>query len=177
MDDAKAGRPHARVRVCTIGVYGASGETFFAALEKARADLLIDIRHRRAVRGPRYAFANAGRLTDELERRGIAYRHELGLAPSAAMLKLQHDADARAKRLLSERTELDPAYVKRYVAQVLDRFDFEALAGEIAEFRRPVLLCVERIPAACHRSLAAPPLARALGTAKVEHLVPAESGA
>lgn len=163
-------------RVCTIGVYGASRETFFEALERAGADVLIDIRLRRAVRGPRYTFANAARLTAELEKRKIAYRHELGLAPSAAMLELQHDADARAKRLLSERTELAPAYVKRYRAQVLKRFDFEALAAELDDFRAPVLMCIERIPAACHRSLAAPRLARALGTDEVQHLVPAESG-
>jgi len=164
-----------KLRVFTIGVYGASRETFFAALERAGADVLIDIRRRRAVRGPRYTFANAARLTAELERLGIAYRHELGLAPSAAMLKLQHEADARAKRLLSERTELAPGYVKRYTAQVLERFDFDALAAELTGFRAPVLMCIERIPAACHRSLAAPRLARALGTDDVDHLVPVES--
>lgn len=161
--------------MCTIGVYGASRDTFFEALERAGADVLIDIRLRRAVRGPRYTFANATRLIAELEKRNIEYRHELGLAPSAAMLKLQHEADARAKRLLSERTELAPEYVKRYRAQVLERFDFAALAAELEGFRAPVLMCVERIPAACHRSLAAPRLARALRSGEVEHLVPAES--
>ena len=164
-----------KVRVCTIGVYGASRETFFAALERAGADVLIDIRLRRAVRGPRYTFANAVRLMAELEKRKIAYRHELGLAPSTAMLKLQHEADAGAKRLYSERTELAPAYVKRYRAQVLERFDFDALAAEITGFHAPVLMCIERIPTACHRSLAAPWLARALGSDEVEHLIPAES--
>jgi uncharacterized protein (DUF488 family) len=164
-----------KLRIFTIGVYGASRETFFEALERAGADVLIDIGLRRAVRGPRYTFANAVRLIAELEQREIAYRHELGLAPTAAMLKLQHEADARAKRLLSERTELTPAYVKRYRAQVLERFDFDALAAELEGYRAPVLMCVERIPAACHRSLAAPRLARALGTDKVEDLVPAES--
>jgi uncharacterized protein (DUF488 family) len=166
-----------RVRVCTIGVYGASRETFFEALERARADVLIDIRRRRAVRGPRYTFANAKRLIAELERRGIAYRHELGLAPTAAMLTMQHEADAGAKQRYSERTKLAPEYVKRYTAEVLKRFDFAALAGELAGFHAPVLLCIERVPAACHRSLAAPPLAEALGTDEVEHLVPAESPA
>lgn len=165
------------VRVCTIGVYGASRETFFEALERARADVLIDIRRRRAVRGPRYTFANATRLIAELERRGIAYHHELGLAPTAAMLALQHEADAAAKQRYSERTNLAPEYVKRYTAQVLKRFDFAALAGELTEFRAPVLLCIERLPAACHRSLVAPLLARALGTDQVEHLVPDESSA
>jgi uncharacterized protein (DUF488 family) len=165
-----------QLRVYTIGVYGASGETFFAALEGAGVDILIDIRRRRAVRGPRYTFANAARLTAELEQRGIAYRHELGLAPSQAMLDIQHHADARAKRLLSERTQLDPAYVKRYVAQVLDRFDFDALAAELDGFRAPVLMCIERIPTACHRSLAAPPLARALATTEIEHLIAESAG-
>lgn len=147
-------------------------ETFFGALATAGVDVLIDIRRRRAVRGPRYAFANAKRLIAELAARGIAYRHELGLAPDYAMLKLQHAADARERQLKSERTLLAREYVERYVPEVLDRFDFGALARELRGVRAPVLLCIERTPPACHRSLVAPRLAGALGAADVVHLVP-----
>ena len=160
------------VRVLTIGVYGSERETFFDALQTAGADAFVDIRRRRAVRGSRYTYANAQRLTAELERRGIAYFHELGLAPDRALLDLQHAADARDRLRYSERTLLAPAYVKGYVHDVLDRFDFAPLVHALDGFRAPVLFCIERIPQACHRSLVAPRLAQALGTAEVIHLIP-----
>jgi uncharacterized protein (DUF488 family) len=159
-------------RVLTIGVYGSERETFFDALRTAGADAFVDIRRRRAVRGPRYTYANARRLTAELERLGIAYFHELGLAPDHALLDLQHAADARERLRYSERTVLAPAYVKRYARDILDRFDFAPLARELHGFQAPVLFCIERLPQACHRSLVAPRLAHALGAAEVVHLIP-----
>lgn len=50
------------LNVVTIGVYGYTPETFFAALQEAGVDLLCDIRQRRGVRGAEYAFANSQRL-------------------------------------------------------------------------------------------------------------------
>ena len=123
------------------------------------------------MRGPQYAYANARRLIAELERRGIAYRHVIELAPPRELLDLQHAVDARGAGMRA-RTALAPEYVKRYVAEVLRPFDFKALARELEGYRAPVLLCIERSAQACHRSLAAPPLARALGGAEVENLVP-----
>lgn len=163
------------MKVYTIGVYGATRTAFFDALEQAGIDVLLDIRLRRAVRGPQYAYANAQRLIAELMERGIAYRHVEGLAPDAETLAIQSKADAQAKRRKSERTELDPKYVARYVSQRLNRFDFPALAEDLRDFRAPVLMCIERIPQACHRSLAAPKLAESLG-AQVVHLIPEGSG-
>jgi uncharacterized protein (DUF488 family) len=160
-----------RVRVLSTGVYGADERSFFAALERAHADVVLDVRRRRAVRGAHYAYANASRLVAGLDERGIAYRHLLALAPDLEMLALQHAADARAHRRYAERTRLAPEYLERY-AKVLQAFDFEALAGELKAFRAPTLLCVERIPEACHRHLVAPRLARALGTNEIVHLTP-----
>ncbi|HEX3469211.1 MAG TPA: DUF488 family protein [Candidatus Elarobacter sp.] len=155
----------------TIGVYGASAAAFFAALEEAGADILLDVRTRRAVRGAQYAYANAKRLIAALDRRGIAYRHVLELAPGRELLDLQHAVDAREHVAYSKRTALAPQYVRRYVREVLEPFDFAALARELHGYRAPVLLCVERSAAACHRGLIAPKLARAL-RAKVVDLVP-----
>ena len=160
------------MRVCTIGVYGSDQHAFFAALEDAGVDVFLDIRRRRAVRGPRYAFANARRLMHELGVRGIAYRHILELAPTPDLLDLQHAADAEQRLRYSERTALAPEYVRRYRAEILERFDFGALARELAQFRAPVLFCIERIPQACHRTLVAPELARALGGAEIVDLLP-----
>jgi uncharacterized protein (DUF488 family) len=67
---------------------------------------------------------------------------------------------------------LAPEYVRRYVSEVLDRFDFAALARELAGCCAPVLFCIERIPAACHRSLVAPRLAQALHAHAIVDLIP-----
>ena len=160
------------VKVLTIGVYGSSKATFFDALETAGADVFLDIRTRRAVRGPLYTYANAKRLVAELERRRIVYRHETGLAPGYELLAVQHDADAREGLAYSARTVLAKEYVRRYVREILDRFDFATLARELQSFAAPVLFCIERVPEACHRSLVAPRLARALRTKEIVHLVP-----
>lgn len=160
------------VKVCTIGVYGSTRAAFFDALETAGVDVLLDIRRRRAVRGSQYTFANAERLTGELAAREIEYRHILDLAPDEETLAIQHAADNEAKRLKSERTELSPEYIDQYVSHTLNRFDFSTLARELAAFNAPVLFCIERIPDACHRSLVAPKLAKALDTSEIVHLIP-----
>ena len=159
------------VRIFTIGVYGSDCDAFFEALSRARIDVFLDLRRRRAVRGPQYAYANARRLTAELERRGIVYRHVLELAPSRELLALQHAIDARESGMRA-RTALAPEYVRRYTAEVLRPFDFRGLARELEGFRAPVLFCVEREAHACHRSLVAPRLARALRATAVEDIVP-----
>ena len=48
--------------VLTIGAYGWDAETFFAALVRERVAVFCDLRRRRGVRGPEYAFANSARL-------------------------------------------------------------------------------------------------------------------
>lgn len=158
-------------RVLTIGAYGFGPGEFFDALENAGADIFLDIRQRRGLRGSRYAFANVGRLSAELERRGIAYRHIKELAPDPEIRDLQRKADAAAKALKSSRTELAPAFVEAYTAAKLDGFDWKRLADELEPYRAPVLFCVEQHPEGCHRSLVAPRLARAL-RAEVVNLTP-----
>ena len=160
------------IRVCTIGVYGTHKGPFFDALADAGVDAFIDIRRRRAVRGPQYAFANARRLVHELGLRNIRYLHVLDLAPERSLLALQHGADRAGGLRKPDRALLDPAYIARYTTDVLDRFDFRALAAELGGAATPVLMCVERTPAACHRSLVAPRLAAALGAPDVVDLIP-----
>lgn len=67
-------------------------------------------------------------------------------------------------------TVLAPAYVERYTAEVLDRVDLEPVVRWIGN-SSPALLCVERDPEACHRSLVAERLGREFGF-DVEHLHP-----
>jgi uncharacterized protein (DUF488 family) len=158
--------------LCTIGVYGFDADRFFATLLDAAVDLIVDIRRRRGVRGPQYAFANARRLIDGLTRHGIAYEHLLELAPSTELLALQHEIDRRGAGVRA-RAQLAPEYVRRYRAEILGRADLHDIAEGLRTFVRPALLCVETQPEVCHRALAAGALAPKLG-ATLRHLLPSD---
>ena len=147
-------------QILTIGAYGYSAETFFSALEQAGADLFLDVRQRRGVRGSQYAFANANRLTAELQQRGLAYHYERGLAPDSEIRRVQHDADAAVGVTKARRTELAPLFVEAYTHQKLETFDWGRLTTQLASRQAPVVFCVERRPESCHRSLVAARLAR-----------------
>jgi uncharacterized protein (DUF488 family) len=155
------------VRIATIGVYGFSGDTFLAALRDAGVTRIVDVRQRRGVRGREYAWANARRLQDALAAAGVEYEHRLDLAPTTELRQLQYAEDDRAGVGKRSRTELAPAYVEGYTREILDHADLASLptAG------LPALLCVERDPEACHRSLIAARLAEEHG-ADVAHLRP-----
>jgi hypothetical protein len=137
-------------------------------------DTLVDIRRRRGVRGPQYAFANRARLEAGLEAAGIRYLHYLPLAPSEALIRLQGRADQQKGTPRRQRSSLSPEFLEHYNAEVLPAFDpqdfFQALPPGS---HKVALLCVEGEPAACHRSLAAAHLSNRFGF-PVEHLVPGD---
>jgi uncharacterized protein (DUF488 family) len=157
-------------RVLTIGVYGWTAARWRAALVQAHCDVLIDIRARRGVRGPDYAFANRARLEALLEDEGIGYLYLPELAPPRQVRDAQIAADHATATRKRDRTELAESFTQQYVDLVADRFDWAALAARIDD-QTPALLCVERLPAACHRSIAAERLARAAGASR-EDLLP-----
>jgi uncharacterized protein (DUF488 family) len=138
----------------TIGVYGFDGLGFLGALKEAQVGLVLDVRQRRGVRGSQYAWANAKRLQAALAEAGIGYSHLPELAPTTEMRQLQYEEDARKGEGKRSRTALAPAYVERYTEEVLDRVDLEPIV-RFAGPQRAALLCVERDPEACHRSLIA----------------------
>jgi len=154
----------------TIGVYGFDRDSFISALEAAGVDLLLDVRQRRGVRGSEYAWANAQRLQAALAEAGIGYSHLKELAPTTEMRQLQYAEDAKLGEGKRNRTALAPAYVERYTAEVLDRVDLDPVVRWIGD-SSAALLCVERDPEACHRSLIAERLRLDLGF-EVEHLRP-----
>ncbi len=160
-------------KVVTIGVIGYSADEFFAALQDADVDTLVDIRRRRAVRGHDYAFANSQRLQARLAELGIRYVHRLDLAPPESLRRIQKAADSAAGVSNRRRAALDPAYVDAYEREVLDSFDARALPGELPGARVVALLCVERQPAACHRALVAARLHEVLEV-EIEHIVKKE---
>ena len=150
--------------IATIGVYDFDRDSFLAALEAAAVELVLDVRQRRGVRGSEYAWANARRLQATLGERGIRYSHLLELAPTTELREAQYRADDRRGEGKRNRTELAPEYVERYTAEVLDRVDLDPIVRWIGA-SSAALLCVERDPEACHRSLVAARLERDHGFA------------
>jgi uncharacterized protein (DUF488 family) len=159
-------------RFATIGVYGFDGPKFIRALQQAEVGIVLDVRQRRGVRGSEYAWANSKRLQAALGEAGIGYSHLPELAPTTEMRQLQYREDARRGEGKRSRTELAPAYVERYTEEVLDHVDLEPLVRFVGD-NRAALLCVERDPEACHRSLIAARLEQELG-APVTHLKPSD---
>jgi len=145
--------------IATIGVYGFDRETFLATLAEAEIDLVLDVRQRRGVRGSEYAWANAQRLQDALAGAGIDYSHLKELAPTTELRQAQYRVDAQRGEGKRSRTALAPEYSNGYTEEILDRVDLAPvvkwIGGSLA-----ALLCVERDPEACHRSLVAARLRR-----------------
>ncbi len=158
-------------RVCTIGVYGFTADAFLAALRDAGVRLVVDVRQRRGVRGPEYAWANSARLQAALAGAGIGYSHHKELAPTTELRKLQYAEDARQGVGKRSRELLAPAYVERYTREILGQANLNELVEELPEDGASALLCVERDPEACHRSLIADRLAAEHGL-PVTHLRP-----
>jgi uncharacterized protein (DUF488 family) len=154
-------------RVATIGVYGFTIEAFLAALRGASVPLVLDVRQRRGVRGSEYAWANSKRLQAALAEAGIGYEHHPELAPTTELRHLQYAEDARQRVGKRSRVELAPAYVEGYTREILDGVDLEPLVERLPG----ALMCVERDPEACHRSLVSARMASEHGVA-VEHLRP-----
>lgn len=159
-------------QLLTIGVYGFSEEAFFRTLADAGVDLFCDVRARRGLRGPEYAFANANRLERRLAELGINYVHLKKLAPSASVREAQHGEDARVGVGKRARTELSETFIARYRDECLSGIDAaELLRTSVGTAKRPVFFCVERLPSACHRSLLTGEIACQTGLS-VGHLEP-----
>jgi uncharacterized protein (DUF488 family) len=154
-----------------VGVYDWDLEHFLAALGEAGVRLVLDVRQRRGVRGPRYAWANSLRLQAALAAAGLGYRHHPELAPTTELRHLQYAEDARQGVGKRSRVELAPEYVARYTREVLDPVDLTPVIEEIRAAGTATLLCVERDPEACHRSLVAARIGERAGFG-VGHLRP-----
>src|SRR5437764_3540065 len=160
--------------IATIGVYGFTAESFLEALRTADVTVVLDVRQRRGVRGSEYAWANARRLERALAEAGIGYRHHRELAPTTEMRQLQYREDARRGVGQRPRAALAPEFAARYEREVLDRADLERVVRDLPRRGLAALMCVERDPEACHRSLIAQRLARGHGL-QVRHLLSGSS--
>ncbi|HET9899769.1 MAG TPA: DUF488 domain-containing protein [Actinomycetes bacterium] len=159
------------LRVATIGVYGFDAESFRQRLRHADVRLLLDVRQRRGVRGPEYAWANSLRLQAALAHARIAYEHHPELAPTTELRHLQYAEDDRQGVGKRSRRELAADYTRRYTTEILDHADLTRIVSALPSSGTAALFCVERDPEACHRSLIAQRLAEQHHVT-VEHLRP-----
>jgi uncharacterized protein (DUF488 family) len=151
--------------LCTIGFAGKTAQEFFALLEEAGVEHLIDIRQHRGGQLSGYAkHPDFAYFLEKISR--IAYVHEPLLAPTPELLK-------------SYRTAKDwPAYETEFLALMKDRGVPEAL--DTASWpSNLVLLCSEPGPEKCHRRLVADLLAarwRGEGrSVEIRHLISARA--
>ncbi len=151
------------LQLFTIGVYGTDEATFFDALSRHRITHFVDVRALRGLRGGEYRYANAAALQRRLEEMGIAYQHRKDLAPDAETRRLQALKDKEAGIARRERSSVSEEFRRLYRERVLRNFDPEAFVAAFPNSARVALFCVEAKPEACHRSLLAGAIARALG--------------
>ena len=125
--------------IWTIGYEQTTMSAFLAALQGAGVELVADVRAIAASRRPGFA---KSALAANLAEAGIDYRHfrALGTPPDGR-------AAARA---------LDLPKLERIYAGQLELPEAMAAGAELADLahqRRVALLCYERDPACCHRTL------------------------
>ena len=159
------------LKMVYIGVYGFSGESFLERLREANVRLLLDVRQRRGVRGAEYAWANSRRLQAALADARIAYQHHPELAPTTELRQLQYAEDDRQGVGKRSRNELAAEYTRRYTTEILDDVDLTPIVSALPHGGTTALLCVERDPEACHRSVIAQRLTERHGVT-IEHLHP-----
>ena len=140
-------------QIMTIGYEGASIEDFVATLQAAKVSLLLDVREIPVSR--RKGFSKKA-LAQHVEDAGIRYRHERDLgSPKSIRQQLHSDGDY-------------VTYFKSFTKYLESQQPLlKTLASEL--HGNIVLVCYERDPATCHRSVVARQLENLTGL-KVKHL-------
>ena len=127
------------MRIFTIGYEGTTVPEFLAALEKARVERVIDVRALPLSRRPGFSKSP---LKAALEEAGIEYVHLKALGtPSEGRTAARAGRHADLERIYAGQLELPEAIAQG--AQML----------ELAREKPSALLCMEREPAHCHRTL------------------------
>ena len=127
------------MRIFTIGYEGATVREFVAALRDAGVERVIDVRALPLSRRPGFSKTP---LKGALEEAGIEYVHLKALGtPSDGRTAARAGRHAEMARIYAGQLELPEAMVQS--AQML----------ELAAEKPSALLCMEREPEHCHRSL------------------------
>ena len=126
-------------KVWTIGYEQATVAAFLAALKAARVEVVADVRAVAASRRPGFAKSS---LAANLREAGIGYVHlrALGTPP-----------EGRAAARAGKRAELERIYAGQL--ELPEALAASAELAELARDKRVALLCYERDPACCHRTL------------------------
>lgn len=141
------------MRIFTIGYEGATVGEFLAALRKEGIERIIDVRALPLSRRPGFSKSP---LRAALEESGIEYVHLKALGtPAAGRTAARAGRHEELKRIYAGQLELPEAMAQS--AQML----------ELVREKPTALLCMEREPAHCHRTLL---LAAVAGNADVVHL-------
>lgn len=158
-------------RIATVGVYEFDATSFVEALDEANVTQILDIRQRRGVRGPQYAWANARRLQALLSEARIGYVYHPELAPDTELRQLQYREDDRLGVGKRSREVLAPEYIRRYTEEILDLVPLSPVVRQLPVHGIGALMWVEATARACHRSLVAARMAEQYGF-EVVHIEP-----
>jgi len=141
------------MRIFTIGYEGSTVGEFLDALQKAGVERVIDVRALPLSRRPGFS---KSALRAALEEAGIEYAHLKALGtPAEGRAAAKAGRRADLERIYAGQLELPEAMAQS--AQMLD----------LAREKPSALMCMERDPARCHRTLLLDALAR---DAEVIHL-------
>ncbi len=150
---------HSLQPLFTIGYEETTQAAVLDALRAAGITLLVDVRAIAASRRPGFA---KSQLAAGVAGVGIGYLHLRGLGtPPAGRLAARTGRHDEMRRIYGE-----------HLAGAEAGLGLAQLAELVASGQRVCLLCLERQPHHCHRSLIAERLADDIGCA-VEHLAPA----
>jgi uncharacterized protein (DUF488 family) len=138
----------------TLGYEGSAIEDFLAALQRAKIELVVDVRALPLSRKPGFSKTV---LAKTLEKEGIGYAHRVALGtPKPIRARYKSDGDFA---VLSRDFHKYLAHQELALAELVD----------LVKGKRACLVCFEADPALCHRSIVAEE-ARKRGASKVVHL-------
>ena len=138
----------------TIGYEATDIERFVAEVRRSRIARVIDVRRNPVSRKRGFA---KGALAARLAAEGIGYSHLVDLGPPKD-LRDDYRADRDRAR-----------YFARFAAYLAGQGEALASVAALARAERCALLCFERDPATCHRSIIAAHLAQHAAL-RMEHL-------
>ena len=141
------------MKIFTIGYEGTTVAEFIAALTRAGVQRVLDVRALPLSRRPGFS---KSALRAALEEAGIEYIH---------LKALGTPADGRAAARAGRHADLERIYAGQL--ELPEAMAQSALMLELARERPTALLCMEREPAHCHRTLL---LASVAPHAEVTHL-------
>jgi uncharacterized protein (DUF488 family) len=127
------------MRIFTIGYEGTTVPEFVAALQKARVERVIDVRALPLSRRPGFS---KSALRAALEEAGIEYVH---------LKALGTPADGRTAARAGRHDDLERIYAGQL--ELPEAIGQSALMLDLAREKPSALLCMEREPAHCHRTL------------------------